>query len=63
MGWGPAVLNNQAELDFIRQAQRWLSDDRSYWIGGSTNINAWNTFQYNNYMTEDSGNMTNIMKL
>ena len=35
-GWIPVRLTDQEELNFIRVAQRGLSDDRSYWIGGST---------------------------
>ena len=34
IGWAIARLNDQAEFDFIRQAQRGWSHDRSYFIGG-----------------------------
>ena len=33
-GWNLTYLNDQAEYEFIREAQRGLSHDRSYWIGG-----------------------------
>ena len=35
-GWAPAVLDNEQEYEFIKVAQRGLSDRSTYWIGGST---------------------------
>ena len=54
-GGSPAVLNDQMELDFIRQAQRGLSDAKSYWIGGSTNAEPYEYFDYSAYLAGDSG--------
>ena len=34
-GWKPAVLESQEEHDFVRQAQKSLSDLQAYFIGGS----------------------------
>ena len=57
-GWVPAVLNNQRELDFIREGQKlFCHNDRSYWIGGSTNIQTGSTFNISQYNTGDTGNM------
>ena len=61
-GWEPAVLDARAELDFIRQAQRGLSHDRSYWIGGSTDSQPWsNTTSLYQYRTSNSGNLKLII--
>ena len=37
-GWIPAKINSEAELDFIRESQKGLSDVRSYWVGGSSPV-------------------------
>ena len=55
-GWAPAILNSPEELDFIRQGQLWFSDDRSYWLGGSTNTQPWEHIDLSDYNTGDSGN-------
>ena len=34
-GWIPALLNNEAEHAFVVKSQRVLSNNLSYWIGGS----------------------------
>ena len=39
VGWEVARFNDQAELDFVRKAQRGWTDDRGYDIGGTTLIN------------------------
>ena len=62
-GWGPAVLNDQTELDFIREAQRGLSHDKSYWIGGSTNSGPWSFIDLREYRTNDSGNLTPLIDM
>ena len=38
-GWAPTILNSPEELDFIRQGQLSFTDDRSYWLGGSSTLN------------------------
>ena len=35
-GWIPAILLSDAEYDFIAEMQGRLSNNQSYWIGGST---------------------------
>ena len=37
-GWNPAIIETRRELDFIREAQRWFSDFRSFWIDGHTSF-------------------------
>ena len=57
-GWAPAILNDQREADFIRAGQRlFCHNDKSYWIGGSTNVHPWNIFHIDEYNTGDTGNM------
>ena len=34
LGWMPAIMNSEAERDFIKDSQRLLSDVRTFWIGG-----------------------------
>ena len=56
MGFEPAVLNNQAEHNFIRQAQKGFSNDRTYWISGSTNAGINTIFDFqNSYLPGNSG--------
>ena len=40
-GWAPAILNDQAEVDFIKEGQKEFCHDRSYWVGGSSIAAAW----------------------
>ena len=55
-GWAPAILNSQSEVDFLKQAQKDFGDNtRSFWIGGSTNAALNKTFDFNSYLTGDSG--------
>ena len=54
--WGPMVLNDTLELEFIRQAQRLISDTTSYWISGSTNVAAREVVDFDSYINGDSGN-------
>ena len=35
-GWAPGVLETEDEYNFVKAAQRFFTDIRSYWIGGST---------------------------
>ena len=56
-GWAPTVLNDQREVDFIKAAQKGLSDSRSYWIGGSISSEPGSIASLNEYNTdENSGN-------
>ena len=56
-GWGPAVLDNTMELEFIKQAQRGFNDIRSYWISGTTNVAIREVFDLNSLIKGDSGEL------
>ena len=55
-GWGPAVLNTQAEVDLIKQKQMEFYFDRSYWVGGSTSASPGNIIDLSEYNTGNSSN-------
>ena len=63
-GWTPAVLNNELELNFIRQSQKLINCgifcNKDYWIGGTSKANrGWITYiNYSEYRTADTGNIT-----
>ena len=48
-GWAPALLNNRNEMNFIKQGQKSFSDKRSFWIGGRTNTQPGDFFEYSDY--------------
>ena len=48
-GWNPVVMNDRMEMNFIKQGQRTFSDNRSYWIGGKTNTQPRDFFEYSSY--------------
>ena len=52
-GWMSARINSEAELDFIRESQKGLSDTRSYWIGGSSLVRG--AIDLSNYTLQDQG--------
>ena len=54
-GWAPAVINSPSELSFIKEKQKFLSNNRTYWIGGSTNIEIGEIITLFDYMTSESG--------
>ena len=60
-GWTPAVLNNELELNFIRQSQKLINCgifcNKDYWIGGTSKANrGWITYiNYSEYRTADTG--------
>ena len=54
--WGPMVLNNTIELEFIRQAQKGQNNTRSFWIIGSTNVAAREVLDFNSYINGNTGN-------
>ena len=62
-GWAPAILNDQAELDFIRQGQSTFSDDRSCWLGGSTDTQPWDHINLNQYRIDDLGNQVFFLNI
>ena len=54
-GWGPAVLEHEEELAFIRKQLKEMEYQSSYFIGGSTNDSSFDTLHYSNYKTTRSG--------
>ena len=54
--WGPVVLNDAMEFEFIRQAQRGFNNNRSYWVSGTTNVAPRRIFYLNSLINGDSGN-------
>ena len=51
-GWVPAVLESETEHDF-READRGVSDIKSYWIDGSSNRTSFD-FPYSDYFPDRS---------
>ena len=54
-GWAPAVLGSEGEFAFLRTHLCGVGDLRHFFIGGSTNITIFETFQYLDYNTTRSG--------
>ena len=54
-GWEVAVMETREEYDFIRDGQKSLSISVPYWIDGSTNVLNNNTFDYLDYIANDTG--------
>ena len=54
-GWGPAVLDDQMELDFLRQGQKGWTNTYSYWVAGSTNAKPLLFIDFDSYIKGDSG--------
>ena len=54
-GWGPAILETEAEFNFVREADKSINDTNSYWIGGSTNNCCLLEIPYSDYIPDDSG--------
>ena len=56
-GWAPAVADTSVELNNIDRGQKQLSNDRSFWIGGSTNEPATDdiAMDYSKYVSGESG--------
>ena len=55
-GWAPTILNSQSEVDFLKQAQKDFGDNtRSFWVDGTTNAELNSIFDFNSYITGDSG--------
>ena len=55
-GWVPVVLNSATELIFIKEIQKELNDNHSYWIGGSTDIEAEGSVTFLDYLQDNAGN-------
>ena len=57
-GWRVAALDNQVEVDFIRQGQRGITNLRSYWISGSTNGPEGSLIDFSSYINGDTGRIS-----
>ena len=53
--WAPAVINDQEELDFLQRKQTVFTDQRSYWISGSTDQNNFTLIDFSMYRNDTSG--------
>ena len=49
------MLNTEQELDFLKLGQKSFSDNRPYWIKGSTDRLAGYTFSFSTYFPNDNG--------
>ena len=47
-------MNTEAEYNFIRAADFYLTDVLDYYLGGTTNVE-WTYENYNDYIPNDSG--------
>ena len=54
-GWGPAVVDSQQEYDFIKEGQKGFLNSISYSIGGSTDMQIDDIFNYTYYISNDTG--------
>ena len=54
-GWAPAVLDTEEEHDFVKEAQKGVTHLRSYWIGGTTDVERPEHFDFSAYESNDSG--------
>ena len=59
-GWNTAFLESMAELEFIREAQKGLSNIDNYWIGGNTEVEAGKIIHFSQYRDTDLGNYMHI---
>ena len=54
-GWNLAIIDSPTELIFIIEIQKELDDDKSYWIGGSTNARENASVTYFYYYLNSTG--------
>ena len=52
--WAPVIMNTEAEYNFIRSADYYLTDVHGYYLGGTTNVE-WTYENYNDYIPNNSG--------
>ena len=58
-GWGPAVINDQQEHDFLAEGQKTFRNSTPYWVAGSTNVQSGSLLDnYSQYITADSGTIS-----
>ena len=53
-GWGLAIIDSPVELIMIREIQKKMDDDNSYWTGGSTNAREHDSVTYFDYYQNNS---------
>ena len=58
-GWTPTTINSEAELDFIREEQKGLSNVATYWIGGRSNSTG--GIEFSNYIPNQNGELNLLM--
>ena len=54
-GWAPTVLESEEEFAFLRKRLSGVDNLRHFFIGGSTNITIFETFEYSDYNTTRTG--------
>ena len=62
-GWSAVVLDDQTELDFLRQGQKGWTNPYSYWVNGSTNAEPYEFFDFDSLIKGDSGNYSNLIRI
>ena len=50
--WYASFLDSSKEMNFIRTGQRSFSDNRGYWIGGKTNTQPGEFFNFSHYIPQ-----------
>ena len=58
-GWNLAIIDSPAELILIREIQKELDGNKSYWIGGSTNAKENASVTYFDYYLNSTGKENN----
>ena len=56
-GWEPVVIDSAPELIFIKEYQKGMSNNQSYFIAGSTNIETGETLTIFDYLPDNSGTL------
>ena len=54
-GWGIAIIDSPVELILIREIQKEMNDDNSYWIGGTTTATENTTVTFFDYYPDSTG--------
>ena len=53
--WKPAAVNRTWEFDYLHEGHRQLSDIRSFWIYGTSNVTHLTVINASDYFLDDSG--------
>ena len=56
-GWGPMVLNSEAEYNLFQEQQVMWTFNHKVGLGGSTNHNSSTSFPFSKYLPNDTGNI------